>query len=198
MSQTHRLQIDKSAILIASTLLAATLGSGQSPALRPSNGVLELSAVPFPAPDSRPAAKRIEKYFPWYGSVEITIRNISFAPAILQDTSCDFGFEVFDSAGRPVEQTEDGKKCAEIHLMAHPNIVTSISHQELAPNKQTVYPLTLSAFFKIEPGHAYTVVIRRSRGLPKVDELGRPLKDVEVSCSFDVPDYGIPRPTRRR
>ena len=184
--------------LIASTLLAATLGSGQSPALRPSNGVLELSAVPFAAPDSRPAGKRVEKYFPWQGAIEIAIRNISFAPAMIEDLSCDFGFEVFDSAGRPVEQTEDGKKCAEVLRMGQPTFITRISHQELAPNKQTVYPMNLSGFFKIEPGHAYTVVIRRSRGLPKVDELGRPLKDVEVSCSFDVPDYGIPRPTRRR
>jgi hypothetical protein len=112
--------------------------------------------------------------------------------------SCDFGFEVFDSAGRPVERTESGKECAEIFRMEHPNIVTRLSHQQLAPTKQIVYPMSLSSDFKIEPGHAYTVVIRRSRGLPKVDELGRPLKEVEVSCSFDVPDYGIPRPTRHR
>jgi hypothetical protein len=61
-----------------------------------------------------------------------------------------------------------------------------------------LYPDNLSNYFKLEPGHAYTVVIRRSRGLPTVDELGRPLKEVEVRCSFDVPDYGIPRVTHPR
>jgi hypothetical protein len=41
--------------LIATALLAATLGSGQPPAVRPSNGVVELSATPLPDPDTRPA-----------------------------------------------------------------------------------------------------------------------------------------------
>ena len=112
---------------------------------------------------------------------------------------CDFGFEVFDSAGRPIEQTESGKQCAEIfRRIGPPTMVLSYSHHHLAPTQQTVYPVDLSNLFKVEPGHAYTVVVRRSRGLPTVDELGRPIKDVEVSCSLDVPDYGIPRVTRHR
>jgi hypothetical protein len=37
------------------------------------------------------------------------------------------------------------------------------------------------------------VIIRRSRGLPKTDADSKPVKNVEVGCSFDVPDYGILR-----
>ena len=184
--------------LIVTVLLAATFGGAQPTTLRPSNGVVELSAAPFPDPDTRPALRRTEKYFPWRGIVEITIRNVSFGPATLQEMSCDFGFEVFDSAGRPVEQTDSGKECAEIFRTGHPGYITRISRHQLAPMQQAVYPVNLSDYFKIEPGHAYTVVIRRSQGLPKDDELGRPLKEVEVSCSFEVPDFGIPRPTRHR
>jgi hypothetical protein len=53
--------------------------------------------------------------------------------------------------------------------------------------------LDLAKRFEIKPGQAYKVTIRRSRGLPKTDEDGKPLKNVEVSCSFDVPDNGILR-----
>jgi hypothetical protein len=185
--------------LITATLLVAGLASGQAPAAHPTNGVLELSATPRPDHDPRPAGKRIEQYVPWHGIVEITIQNISLAPLMIEDTPCDFGFEVFDSAERPIEQTESGKQCAEIfRRIGPPTMVLSSSHHHLAPMQQTVYPVDLSNFFKIEPGHAYTIVIRRSRGLPMVDEIGKPLKEVEVSYSFDVPDYGIPRATRHR
>jgi hypothetical protein len=185
--------------LITAALLVAKLGSGQAPAAHPTNGALELSATPRPDPDPRPAGKRIEQYVPWHGIVEIAIRNVSFAPVMIEDMPCDFGFEVLDSAGRPIEQTEFGKECAEIfRRIGPPTMVLSYSHHHLAPTQQTVHPVDLSNLFKVEPGHAYTIVVRRSRALPKVDELGRPIKDVEVSCSFDVPDYGIPRVTRHR
>jgi len=185
--------------LIIAALLVARLASGQPSAAHPTNGDLELSATPIPAPDTRPAGKRIEQYVPWHGMVQLTIRNMSFAPVMIEDMPCDFGFEVLDSAGRPIEQTESGKQCAEIFKrIGPPTMVLSVSHHHLAPVQQTVYPVDLSNLFKIEPGHAYTVVVRRSRGLPMIDELGRPLKEVEVSCSFDVPDYGIPRVTHHR
>lgn len=64
---------------------------------------------------------------------------------------------------------------------------------ELVPWQETTIKADLSKLFRIEPGHAYKVTIRRSRGLPKTDESGKPLKAVEVSCSFEVPDYGILR-----
>jgi hypothetical protein len=187
--------------LIIVSSLTATLGRSQAPpapAVHPSNGVLELSATPAPDPDTRPAGMRVEHYFPWHGIVEVTLQNISFAPAIIYENPCDLGFEVVDSTGRPAEQTDSGKQCADLRSIDSPTVVFSFSRHQLAPMQKTVYTVGLSRYFKIEPGRAYTVVVRRSRGLPKVDEAGRPLKDIEVSCSFDVPNYGITRPAHRR
>ena len=64
---------------------------------------------------------------------------------------------------------------------------------DLVPLEETTLRLDLAKRFEIKPGQAYKVTIRRSRGLPKTDEDGKPLKNVEVSCSFDVPDNGILR-----
>ena len=185
--------------LIIAAILVPVVAGGQPPAAHSSNGVLELSAVPIPAPDTRPAGKRIEQYVPWHGMVEVTIQNISFTPVLIEDMPCDFGFEVLDSAGRPEEQTESGKQCEQIfRRVGPPTMVLSIGHHHLAPMQQARYPVDLSELFKIEPGRAYTVVVRRSRGLPTVDEAGKPLKEVEVRYSFEVRDEGIPRATRHR
>jgi hypothetical protein len=170
------------------------------PVVRPSNGVMELSARPTPGPDPSPASKRVKQYVPWHGDVEITLRNVSFGYATVGVINWEYEYEleVFDSAGRPVERTELGKRVAELAKDESPKILTIAGNKELAPLQTIVDRQNLANYFKIEPGHAYTVTIHRSRGLPKVDEHQKPIKEVEVSCSFDVPDAGIPRVTHSR
>jgi hypothetical protein len=57
----------------------------------------------------------------------------------------DFDFEVFDSAGVPVERTELGRQAADILRNWPPKFVTSFSRNQLAPLQQTVYPVNLSS-----------------------------------------------------
>jgi hypothetical protein len=104
----------------------------------------------------------------------------------------EFIFEVLDSAGRPVARTELGERTSEEMARQARNLGWA-ARNPLPPWQEITIRADLSKLFRIEPGHAYKVTIRRSRGLPKTDESGKPLKAVEVSCSFEVPDYGILR-----
>jgi hypothetical protein len=190
---------NKHILIIAVTTVILALGQTPAPVAptHPSNGVLELSAKPTPGPDPHPASKRVEQYVAWHGNVEITLRNVSFGYATVEDAGWDYDFEVFDSSGRPVERTDLGKRVAALHKDSSPQAFSSGGLGRLAPLQTIVEKRNLADYFKIGPSRAYTVTIRRSRGLPKIDEYQKPIKDVEVSCSFDVPDFGIPRSTRR-
>jgi hypothetical protein len=135
-------------------------------------------------------------YIPWRGSVRITIRNVSFATATLVERgTSDFDYDVLDSTGHSVERTELGRKLAAVPRTG-PFVSPSVSVIQLAPLQEVNSELDLSNYLKILPGHAYKVIIRRSQGLPTTDELGRALKEVEVSCSIDVPEIGLPRAAR--
>ena len=105
--------------------------------------------------------------------------------------------DVLDSAGQPVVRTDLGKRLADVPRTG-PATNLFASRILLAPLKEISSEVDLLNYFKIEPGHAYKVVIRRSKGLPKVDEVGRPLKEIEVSCSFEAPEVGLLRQTPRR
>jgi hypothetical protein len=167
------------------------------PAMQPSNGVLELSAAPVLGQDPRPIGKRREEYLPWRGVMKIRIRNVSFGAAVLDETGVsDFDYEVLDAAGQPVERTELGKRLGAVPRTG-PVVRISVSRIELPPLKEINSEIDLSNYFKIEPGRAYKVIVRRLQGLPKVDEVGRPVKEVEVSCSFEVPETGLRATTRR-
>jgi hypothetical protein len=162
--------------------------------VHPSNGVLEVSATPTLLADRRPASQRHDIYGSWGGLIEITIRNVSRAVVQIDEMSpeAEFVFEVLDSAGQPVAFTEHGKRNAEGLARHAPNLGWA-SRDTLAPLQETTLKADISKFFQIEPGHAYKVTVRRTRGLPKNDETGKPLKQVEISCSFEVPDVGILR-----
>ena len=185
-------------IVILASFAAQAQTPAEPPSVRPSNGVLELSAAPRLGHDPRPIGKRHEEYLPWRGLIKITIRNVSFAAATLDETGVwDFDLDVLDSAGQPVVRTDLGKRLADVPRTG-PATNLFASRILLAPLKEISSEVDLLNYFKIEPGHAYKVVIRRSKGLPKVDEVGRPLKEIEVSCSFEVPEVGLLRQTPRR
>jgi len=184
-------------IAFLASLAAQAQTPSPLPAVQPSNGVLELSAAPALGHDPRPIGKRHEEYLPWRGIVKIKIRNVSFGAAILDETGVsDFDYEILDAASQPVERTDLGRRLAAVPRTG-PVVKISVSRIELAPLKEINSEIDLSNYFKIEPGHAYRVIIRRSQGLPAVDEAGRPVTAIEVSCSFEVPDIGL-RVTARR
>ena len=178
--------------------LVSCLAQGQTPPLatsvQPSNGVLELSAAPILGPDRRPASQRHDVYGLWAGLVEVKIRNVSGGVVRLEETAImsEFAVYVLDSAGAAVTRTERGRR-VEGAEAAKRSVVLSSTLVQLVPLQETTREVDLSNFFEIRPGQAYKVTIRRSQGIPKIDAAGKPLKDAELSCSFDVPDYGILR-----
>jgi len=179
--------------LISSGSLYGQAGTAAA-ADKPSNGVLELSAEPILGPDRRPESERHDVYGPWGGLVEVKIRNVSRGVVRLEETAMmsEFAIEVFDSTGAKVARTERGRT-AEGTDRSNPGFLLSLTVVELVPLQETARRLDLSSFFQVEAGQAYKVTLRRSRGLPKTDEAGKPLKQVEIGCSFEVPEVGILR-----
>jgi hypothetical protein len=184
-------------IVLLSVLLISSVAAAQAPsapnAPRPSNGVVELSAKPIVARDPGPQSQPPEVYAPWAGLVEITLRNISKGVIRLEEigTIPEFQVEIWDSTGHPVSLTDAGKRAAASSRQYLGAI--SVSILDLVPLQDITLKLDVSKRHEIRPGEAYKVTIRRSRGLPTTDEDGKALKNVEVSCSFDVPNYGILR-----
>lgn len=164
------------------------------PPLRPSNGVLEMNARPVPEHDPRPLGQRREAYRPWSGLTEITIRNSSKETVRLVEIAAvlEFGFDVVDSEGRPADKTDLGRRVIEPRSpQGRP--LGAVERIQIAPQQENTIRVDLSNYFKIEPGRAYRVTIRRSRGIPDTDDAGKPIKEVEISCSFEVPSIGLPR-----
>jgi hypothetical protein len=176
-----------SVLLISGVAGAQTTGAAT--AIHPSNGVVELSAKPVLAYERGPRSPEI--YTPWAGLVRITIRNISGGAIRLDEmaVSAELQAEVLDSAGQPAPLTEEGKRAA-TNSRQYPGAI-SVSMDVLTPLEEMTVLLDVSKRFEIKPGQAYKVTIRRSRGFPRKDEDGKPIKNEEVSCSFEVPYYGI-------
>jgi hypothetical protein len=136
-------------------------------------------------------------YGPWLGLVWITIHNASHGMVRLVEVGPDdeYEFDVTDSSGKAVPLTERGKQ--ERDLAKHPDphrpYTGSISVYDLGPTEEITSKFDFAALHQIKPGQAYKVKIRRTRGLPTVDENGKPLKQFEVSCTVEIPEHGILR-----
>jgi len=133
-------------------------------------------------------------YAPWRGILRITIRNVSrglvdlaeFAPAR------EYVFDVLDSSGASVPLTEEGNAA----LMANDplnRVSGPVSAITIAVSGELTRDTNLAQLYQLKPGQAYTVRIWRSKGLPTVDEGGKPLRDPELRCTIKIPDYGIAR-----
>jgi hypothetical protein len=96
------------------------------------------------------------------------------------------------SSRQAVARTEFGKRVADPNWKLTGTFV-SVHQTQLVPLEETTIKMNIAKVFQIEPGHAYKVTLRRFRGLPETDEAGKPLQQVEISCSFEVPDVGILR-----
>ena len=53
--------------------------------------------------------------------------------------------------------------------------------------------MNVSKIYQVVSGKAYTIEIRRSAGLPKVDEYGKPLQQRELSCTVVIDERGVLR-----
>jgi hypothetical protein len=150
-----------------------------------------MSAVPVLPRQIPPDHKSQQAYAPWTGLIAITIRNISKGVIRLEEVgiTAEFRVEVLDSAGQPAPFTDEGKRAS--HNSHQFQGAHSVSLIQLVPLEATTMTLDVSRRIEIKQGQAYRVTIRRSEGLPLKDEGGKPLKDVEVGCTFEVPDYGI-------
>jgi hypothetical protein len=64
---------------------------------------------------------------------------------------------------------------------------------ELMPGEDVYIQVDLSKFYQVVSGSAYTIKMKRSAGLPKVDEYGRPLHQRELSCTVVIDERGVLR-----
>jgi hypothetical protein len=187
-------------LFLSLTCIAA---SGQTPPVprpttdHPSNGVVEMIVkADLTEREHEMRNEGASLLAPWRGILQVTIRNLSAETLKLMELSWDqeYEFEVLDSSGKSVPPTKEGEKS---FIMAHDPLQVPlggpIGYLELGGMQDFSGTINLAQLFQIRPGQAYKVRIRRSKGLPKVDEHGKPLKDPELRCTVDIPDYGIPR-----
>ena len=145
----------------------------------PSNGVLELIVAPVPASGSRPhrLTDPPEVYAPWDGVLSMRVRNISLGPARVDeaDSLFEYTIEVLDSSGKLVPMTERGKSTTEAASRPRSpfGYYGPASAFKLMPGEDVYTQVDLSKFYQVVSGRAYTIKIKRSVGLPKVDEYGK-------------------------
>ena len=127
-------------------------------------------------------------YAPWRGIMRITVRNVSRGLVDLAEFSpaMEYDFNVLDSSGASVPLTEEGKKA----LMASHDSLNRVSGPvtaiTLGISGESTRDVNLAQLYQLKPGQAFTVGIWRSKGLPAVDENGKPLKDVELRCTVEI------------
>lgn len=186
--------------MAALCLLTAVVCAQTPPPPRPvsehrSNGVVEIQVVPEISErehDMRNEGASV--YAPWRGLLRITIRNVSWGLVDLVELAppLEYEFNVLDSSGASVPLTEWGKKAQlardPLNVLSGP--VSSITIGVAGEYSRDIY---LADQYQLKPGQAYTIRIWRSEGLPKVDEHGKPLKEVELRYTLKIPDYGIAR-----
>ena len=179
--------------LSISLLAGAVPDQPSAPATRPSNGVVALPAKPILAYEHRRTDQVPQVYGPWAGLIEVTITNRSKSVVRLAEISpmAEFEVKIRDSSGEAVPLTELGKRAA-TSSRKYPGAV-SVAVFDLVPSEERTVLLDVSTHYEITPGRGYRITLRRSRGLPAVDEDGKPLKNIEVSYYLGVPDYGILR-----
>ena len=91
---------------------------------------------------------------------------------------------VLDISGKTVPMTEYGKKLTPAKIPVGGDYTGPVSSFDLSPLQETApRRLYVSRIYKIEPGQAYTVTLKRETGLPRVDQIGRAVKHPGPSCA---------------
>jgi hypothetical protein len=161
----------------------------------PSNSVVELIVTPEPAHGRRPPPGEV--YAPWDGFLNVRIRNVSLGPARVDeaDWTREYTIKVLDSSGRSVPMTERGKSIAD--ALSRPRdprgYYGPAGSANLTPGEENYVQMNLKQIYQVEPGRAYTIKLKRSAGLPKLDEYGKPLQQRELSCTVVIDERGVPR-----
>ncbi len=165
----------------------------------PSNGVVELIVTPAPAPPHRPhkLGDPPEIYALWEGLLNVRVRNVSLGPARVDETDWLFEYtiQVLDASGRPVPMTERGKSRAEeASRPRNPyGYYGPASAFSLAPGEDVYGQLDISKIYQVQPGKPYTIKLKRTSGLPTVDEYGKPVQRRELSCTVVIDEKGVLR-----
>jgi hypothetical protein len=174
-------------IAVAVFSLHAQTNDPESWTDHPSNGVMEISASQAltPGPLRRsidPPEERI-----WRGAITISLRNVSPFLLQLSESLLSYEFTVLDSTGKPVAMTDFGKQVANIQENARhgqmPPMFSGIVLSLRSGDTRSLN-LDLSNRYQIQPGQEYTVRIRYSHSMPKVDGAGKPITDREVRVSL--------------
>jgi hypothetical protein len=160
---------------------------------QPSNGMLELRVKQVFDPE--PPRRQIDpaKEPVWHGTIEITVKNVSHGVVRFIDADGTFQFSVLDSGGKPAPLTEYGKK-ALAPRQGPPSFSGPVSSFDLQPGQEVTQEAHLSAGHQIEPGKAYTVKVRCSRGFPMVDPDGWPAMPPrrELRVTLEIPAQTLP------
>jgi hypothetical protein len=181
-------------------MVGAAAPAGDPSGVHPSNGIVELVVAPAPA-EGPPRPHRLtdppEVYAPWDGLLNVSVRNISLGPARVDsgDWQLDYTIEALDSAGKPVPMTERGKSVADAASRPRDpfGYYGPASAVNLRPGQETSVQVNVSKIYQVVSGKAYTIRIKRSVGLPKVDEYGKPLQQGELSCTVVIDQRGVLR-----
>jgi hypothetical protein len=185
-------------LLMSNATLQGQAGTAAASAAtdHPSNGVVELVVKPILDPELLRGSDHREVYSPWTGLVEIAIRNVSVGMAHLVEVEAqeEYTFDVLDSSGKSVALTESGKERSDRAAHPDPHRPSGfVSVFELAPFEELKNQFDFATTYQVHPGQAYKIRLKRTKGLPTVDVSGKPLKQVEVSCSVEIPEFGILR-----
>ena len=181
--------------LLIALLGGVALGQSRLPptsSLQDPNSVIDITARPVVAferfrPNEPPPPRA-----PWAGLVEVTFTNRSGGIVRVIDTLpiWDYWVEIEDVSGEPVPLTELAKKMAGKNPDMMPLPVGMYEH---VPAEDWKANFDLSKLYQIKPGHGYRVTLLRWRGLWVKDAKGKLLKNGQIGCRFEVPEWGVLR-----
>ena len=164
-------------LLLSSGTLLCAQNSSKPAGDRPSNGALELTLAPVipklfvPHPPGTPVRDDI-----WRGVIKATLTNISGATVRLVEGYWfrSYSVEVLDSSGNPAALTEYGER----ELGPPPGTLrlSSASDRDLGPLETADSEMNLAAVWKIQPGQAYTIKVRRPFKGEDLDGTHKPIQ----------------------
>jgi hypothetical protein len=157
------------------------------------NGMLEMRVRQVFDPE--PPRRKIDppKEPVWHGTIEITVKNVSRGVVRFIEGEGTYQFSVMESGGNPAPLTEYGKKVL-TPRQGPPSFSGPVSSFDLEPGQELTRETHLSAVYKIEPGQAYTIRVRCSRGFPMVNPEGWPVMPPrrELRVTLEIPAQTLP------
>jgi hypothetical protein len=125
----------------------------------------------------------------WSGLTQVSIKNVSSLVVRLVERSWawEYNIALLDLTGKRAPLTDYGKSLTPGRETVEAPYIGPASVGELAPGEEQKRELYLSQIYKIEVGQAYIVRVQRDFGLPKTNQIGRPIKPSGLSCSLQVP-----------